>query len=101
MEALAVVAGFIHLIVLFKFFEMSRDVWKLRNKVGSEDPKYWLNEYNKSMYLGRNDKALFALQEFIWYSMQKKKDRKSYETLKGKHQDDLSNLGGKFPVYPY
>src|SRR5680860_182487 len=99
MEALAILAVFVHLIVLFKFFEMSRDVWKLRNKVGSQEPLYWLNDYNKSMYLGRNEKALFALQEFVWYSMQKRKDKKAYEALREKYHDDFRKLGGEFPIY--
>lgn len=101
MEAAIILVGFVQLIVLFKFFEMSKDIWKIRNKVGSEEPKYWLKEYNKSMYLGRSSEALFALQEFIWYSMQKKKDRKFYDELRTKYQDDLSKLGGEFPFYPH
>lgn len=101
MEALAIFAAFIHLIVLIKFFQLSQDVWKIKNNSGSELPSYWLNEYNKSMYLGRNEKALFALQEFIWFSIKKKKDRKSYDSLKEKYQDDIHKLGGKFPIYPF
>ncbi len=101
MEIIVAILGFVQLIVLFKFFEMSRDIWKIRNRVGSEDPKFWLNEYNKSMYLGRSSQALFALQEFIWYSIQKNKDKRSYEELKGKYQDELNKLGGEFPIYPF
>jgi hypothetical protein len=101
MEGLIVLGGFLSFILILLFFELVSHVRHIRQGMFSKNPEYWQKQYNKSLYLGRQDQALFALQEFIWYSMEKKKDKKTYDSLKEKYQPEFKRLGGEFPLFMY
>lgn len=83
------------------FVGLVLDIKKIKKNLASQDPKYWFNEYNKSMYLGREEKAIFALQEYVWLSLERSKSKMQFEVLKAKHEDDFLRAGEKFPIFPY
>lgn len=101
MEGFIILIGFIQFIVLCMFFQLVGDLRALRKKFDSKNTDVWLERFYKSNNLGRDDEALYNLQEYIWLMINKNKSQSNYDQLKQIWDKSFIDLKSEFPEYPF
>ncbi|WP_316778273.1 hypothetical protein [Pedobacter antarcticus] len=101
MESFIVIVGIIQFFVLIIFFQIAGNIEALRIRFTSKNPETWLKKYQKSISLRRDSEALYHLQEFVWESLQRKKSKAKYDSLKSEYESAFTSLGAEFPIYPF
>lgn len=106
MENLYVISFLISALVLIVYLVMASNINKIKKElllidIPRRNYEYWIDQYSKYYYLGKNEAALHALQEAIYYKIFGSVNKKrTYDDMLNEYGDTITTLGGTFIKKP-